>query len=343
MKIRTRNKNRKRSHLFLILCGICCLLAAGTMGCYSVEPLSEKDAENGQDKIQVLCTTFPLYDWTRQVAGGADTVEVSLLLDGGVDMHSYQASAADIAKISSCDMLVYVGGVSDQWLIDMLKNHAGKDTVLVNLTEVLEEHVREEELVEGMQESHENGETDGEYDEHVWLSLNNAVISCGAVRDGLCAIDAENAQFYEARCREYTDKLLELDKEYRDMVENAKRDTVLFADRFPFLYLMKDYDIRYYAAFPGCSSETAASFETVAFLAEKLKEERLGCVLTIENAENGPALELARTIIENAGVQAKVLSMDSMQSAAKKQIDDGMTYYSVMEQNLSVLKEAMNE
>lgn len=330
--------------------GLVCIMFCtflGSLGCYGVMPLGmEQDSDDTEDKIQVICTTFPLYDWTRELVKEADNIEVSLLLDNGADMHSYQASAADIAEISSCDMLVYVGGTSDAWLEDVLRNNGNDGRVLVNLSEALSGTVRREEYAEGMQqENHTGGEFDEEYDEHIWLSVKNAILSCGAVKNGLCIADAENADLYETNCTAYTDRLSRLDAAYTDMVREAKHDTVLFADRFPFLYLMKDYDIRYYAAFPGCSSETAASFETVAFLAGRLQEERLGCVITLENAENSFAGGLARTIIQNAQTQTQiqVLSMDSMQSVTKAQIAEGMTYYSVMEHNLEVLSQAMNE
>lgn len=336
MKIKQR-QNR------IWICVLFCMVL-GLTACYGVTPLESQESGQKDKKVQVLCTTFPLYDWTRQIVGESDTVTVSLLLDSGVDMHSYQASANDIAKITSCDMLVYVGGTSDVWLSDMLRKNPDEKITVINLTEALKDAVREEELVEGMQNKEHSGtEHEEEYDEHVWLSVKNAILSCDAVKNGLCNVDAANADRYEANCKVYTEQLSQLDKAYSDMVKNAKQRTVLFADRFPFLYLMKDYDIMYYAAFPGCSSETAASFETVAFLAGKLKEERLGCVLTLENAENGFALPLAQTIIENAGAEAKVLAMNSMQSVTRAQIDAGMTYYDVMEQNLAVLKEAMNE
>lgn len=330
--------DRKLLCNFAILC-ICFMMT----GC-GVMPLDTGNDQGGTDRLQVICTTFPLYDWTREIAGGSDAVEVSLLLDNGVDMHSYQPSAADIARISSCDMLVYAGGTSDAWLEDVIRNNTDGNVVLVNLMQVLGDTLREEEYVEGMQgNEHASGGHDEEYDEHVWLSIRNAVLSCEAIKNGLCSIDAGNGDLYEIHCREYTDRLNRLDAAYAGMVEEAGKDTLLFADRFPFLYLMKDYDIRYYAAFPGCSSETAASFETVAFLAARLREEEIGTVLTLENGEGGFSGELAETIIRNAGVPAQVLSMNSMQSVTKAQIDSGITYYSVMEQNLEVLKKAMNE
>jgi len=315
----------------------------GLSGCAGEGPMEDG---NSDGRIQVICTTFPLYDWTREIVGEADNIQLSLLLDNGVDMHSYQASAADIAKISSCDVLVYVGGTSDEWIEDVLKNRTNKDMLVVDLMEVLSGSIREEELAEGMQQElhfHAEGEHEEEYDEHVWLSVKNAILSCEAIKDSLCSVDTENAELYEAQYLDYVERLTQLDAEYKDMVKEAEKDVVLFADRFPFLYLMEDYKIRYYAAFPGCSSETEASFETVAFLAGKLKEERITMVLTLENEQDSFAGNLARTIIDNAGITAQVCSMNSMQTVTKKQIVDGITYYSVMKENFEVLKKAMNE
>lgn len=326
--------------------GILCVISGMILGLSGCAAAPSGMDMNFDGRIQVICTTFPLYDWTREIVGDADNIELSLLLDNGVDMHSYQASAADIAKISSCDVLVYVGGTSDKWIEDVLKNSTNENMTVVNLMEVLSGNIREEEVVEGMQEElhfHEDGEHEEEYDEHVWLSVKNAILSCEAIRDSLCSVDTGNADLYEVHYRDYTDRLLELDAEYADMVKEAETDVVIFADRFPFLYLMEDYGIRYYAAFPGCSSETEASFETVAFLAEKLKEENITAVLTLENEQDSFAGSLAQTIINNAGVTAQVLSLNSMQSVTRAQITEGMTYYSVMEENLEILRKAMNE
>lgn len=328
-----------------ILCAISSLIL-GISGCVAATPSGMDKGDNSDGKIQVICTTFPLYDWTREIVGETDNIELSLLLDNGVDMHSYQASAADIARISSCDVLVYVGGTSDDWIEDVLKNRTNGNMTVINLMEVLSSSVREEEVIEGMQEelhAHEDGEHEKEYDEHVWLSVKNAVLSCEAIKNALCSADTGNADLYEVHYRDYAERLSQLDAEYADMVKAAGTDVVLFADRFPFLYLMEDYGIRYYAAFPGCSSETEASFETVAFLAGKLKEENIAAVLTLENGQDSFAGSLAQTVINNAGVTAQIFSMNSMQSVTKEQITEGMTYYSVMEGNLETLRKAMNE
>ena len=472
-------------------------------------------------KLKVVTTIFPAYDWVRAILGDkADNAEVTMLLDNGVDLHSYQPTADDIVRISDCDLFVYVGGESDGWVENALKNAANRNMKVINLLEVLGDSVKTEETVEGMQEAehahdhskevstfedhevqdrslsdwagswqsaypfaldgtlddafaamaeegemtadeyktyyqngyktditnidiagdhiaftyedgkkvgsdykyigyyiqnwstgtkaamyrfeavdrtsgapiyiefndhmiesaapehfhirmsnesfdaivdpekswptffpadmtgedlcehmeghgHDHGE---EKDEHVWLSLKNAQALCVTLADALCAIDPDNKNTYIANAAAYRDKLAALDADYKAAVDGAAHKTVLFGDRFPFRYLVDDYGLRYYAAFAGCSAETEASFETVSFLAKKVDELGLPCVLTIEGKNH----KLAETIVQStAGKNQKVLTMDSMQSMTSKDVANGATYLSVMERNLSVLKEAL--
>ena len=469
-------------------------------------------------KLKVVTTIFPEYDWVRAILGDkAENAEVTMLLDNGVDLHSYQPTADDIVKISDCDLFVYVGGESDSWVENALKNAANRNMKVINLLEALGDSVKTEETVEGMQEdghdhghSHDeqltendiedrtlsdfagawkslhpyllngdldkfcehraeededednsttkdtylekykaswqcdaekisiNGDTitftyadgktvsaeytyagyqpkrndegkirsvryqfettsadapkyvqfndhghepehfhiyfgnDGfdalmsaktnpffvkdalsvedildelmghdhgeEKDEHVWLSLKNAKMLVGAIADALQELDPDNKDTYAANASAYIEKLSALDGAYQSAVDGAARKTVLFGDRFPFRYLVDDYGLRYYAAFAGCSAESEASFETVSFLAKKVDELKLPCVLTIEGKNH----KLAETIVQStAGKNQKVLTMDSMQSMTSKDAANGATYLSVMEQNLSVLKEAL--
>ena len=468
-------------------------------------------------KLKVVTTIFPEYDWVRAILGDkAENAEVTMLLDNGVDLHSYQPTADDIVKISDCDLFVYVGGESDGWVENALKNAANKNMKVINLLEVLGDSVKTEETVEGMQEDghghshdeqlteddikdrtlsdfagawkslhpyllngdldkfcqhraeededrsttkdtylekyktswqcdaekisiegnnitftyadgktvsaeytyagyqpkrndegkirsvryqfettsadapkyvqfndhgHEPGEAehfhiyfgnDGfdalmsaktnpffvkdtlsvedildelmghdhgeEADEHVWLSLKNAKTLVGAISNALQEFDPDNKDTYATNAAAYIEKLSALDGAYQSAVDGAAHKTVLFGDRFPFRYLVDDYGLRYYAAFAGCSAETEASFETVSFLAKKVDELGLPCVLTIE----GKNPKLAETIVQStAGKNQKVLTMDSMQSMTSKDAANGATYLSVMEQNLSVLKEAL--
>lgn len=278
----------------------------------------------------------------REILGDkVDHAEVTMLLDNGVDLHSYQPTADDIIKISDCDLFIYVGGESDGWVEDALKEAANKDMQVINLLDVLGEQVKEEEVVEGMEAEEEESEDEDEpeYDEHVWLSLKNAETLCNTITDALEEIDPANKDAYAANAASYLEKLAALDGEYQTVVDNAARKTVLFGDRFPFRYLVDDYGLSYYAAFAGCSAETEASFETISFLAGKVDELGLPCVLTIEGAQH----KIAETIVQNSAAKNQsILTLDSMQSTTSADAVNGTTYLSVMESNLDVLKQALN-
>ena len=486
----------------------------------NAKPAAEKAPEKS---LKIVTTIFPEYDWVREVLGDqAENDELTMLLDNGVDLHSYQPTADDIVKISDCDLFIYVGGESDGWVDDALKNATNKNMKVIDLLEVLGDSVKAEEVVEGMQETeHDHGHdhskevstfeddevqdrslsdwagdwqsaypfaldgtlddafaamaeegemTADEYktyyqngyktditniniegdhiaftyedgkkvgsdykyigyyiqnwstgtkaamyrfeavdrtsgapiyiefndhmiesaapehfhirmsnesfdaivdpekswptffpadmtgedlcehmeghghdheeeaDEHVWLSLKNAKTLVTAIADALQELDPDNKDTYAANTSAYIEKLSALDGAYQSAVDGAARKTVLFGDRFPFRYLVDDYGLSYYAAFAGCSAESEASFETVSFLAKKVDELGLPCVLTIEGKNH----KLAETIVQStAEKNQKMLTMDSMQSMTSKDVANGATYLSVMEQNLSVLKEAL--
>lgn len=322
------------------------LLATGILGgCGKAEfsSISAPSAsQSGSKPLKIVTTIFPEYDWVREILGDkADHAEVTMLLDNGVDLHSYQPTADDIIKISDCDLFIYVGGESDGWVEDALKEATNKEMQVINLLDVLGEQVKEEEVVEGMEAEEEESEDENEpeYDEHVWLSLKNAETLCNAITDALEEIDPANKDAYATNAASYLEKLAALDGEYQTVVDNAARKTVLFGDRFPFRYLVDDYGLSYYAAFAGCSAETEASFETISFLAGKVDELRLPCVLTIEGAQH----KIAETIVQNtAEKNQSILTLDSMQSTTSTDVANGTTYLSVMESNLDVLKQALN-
>ena len=297
-------------------------------------------------KLNIVTTIFPEYDWTRAILGDrADDVNLTMLLDNGTDLHSFQPAVKDIMKVSSCDLLIYVGGESDQWIEDALESAQNKDMKTINLMEVLGDSIKEEETVEGMQESdhdhdhdHED-EEEKEYDEHVWTSMRNAEVICDAIAATLEEMDPENKEIYQSNAETYKEKLSALDEEYQETVDSAKQKTLIFADRFPFRYLVDDYGLNYYAAFSGCSAESEASFKTVTFLAGKVDELGVKSVLTMEKSDD----RIAQTVIENTKAKdQKILQLNSMQSITSEEIADGATYLSVMEDNLGVLKEALN-
>ena len=325
------------------------------LGCGSV---FAKKAKAETNKLKVVTTIFPEYDWARQVIGEkADNVELTFLLDNGVDLHSFSPSVKDIAKIQEADIFVYVGGESDEWVDEVLKNVKKPNQKVINLLEVLGDKVKAEEIVEGMQHEHhhhdEHGhddhdehehhdehhhEEDEELDEHVWLSLKNAQILTSAITSALCEVDAKNAEVYKKNLASYNAKLAALDAKYEEAVNASSKNTLLFGDRFPFRYMVEDYNLKYFAAFTGCSAESEASFKTIVFLSEKVNEFGLNTVCQIETG-NG---KIAKTVISNSkNKKAKVLTFDSLQSTTAKQIKKGATYLGAMEKNLEVLKEAL--
>ena len=315
------------------------MLVGALAGC------GKQNDTNQTDKLSIVTTIFPEYDWVREILGDkADNAEITMLLDNGVDLHSYQPTADDIVKISDCDLFIYVGGESDEWVEDALRNAANGNMKVINLLEVLGDSVKTEEIVEGMQEAeheHEDAEEhehEEEADEHVWLSLKNAKMLVRVISKALQELDPDNKDIYAANADAYVKKLSALDAEYQAAVDAASNKTILFGDRFPFRYLVDDYGLRYYAAFVGCSAETEAGFETISFLAKRVDELKLPCVLTIEGAQH----KIAETVVRNTTAKnQRVLTMDSMQSTTTQDVKNGTTYLSVMEKNLSVLKEAL--
>ena len=288
-------------------------------------------------KIDIIATIFPEYDWVMNVVGDKkEDINVKLLLDNGVDLHSYQPSFKDITSISKCDLFIYVGGESDEWVEDVLKDAKNKDMLTINLMDVLGDKKKEEELIEGMEGEEEEEEV--EYDEHVWLSLKNAELFVNTIADAIGKLDAENASYYKANATSYVANLVALDAQYAAAVAAGSKNTVVFADRFPFRYLVDDYNLKYYAAFVGCSAEANASFKTIAFLAGKVDELGLNVILIIESSDGG----IANSVKEaTTNKNQQIMVMDSIQSATTKEYKSGRNYLSIMTKNLDVLKEAI--
>lgn len=311
-----------------------------------------------QKKVSIVATTYPQYDWLKNVLGSRlDAVNLKLLIKNGTDLHSYKPSAQDIAAIASADMVVYVGGESDEWIEKALSATPKAGRVQVNLMEALGDRVKEEEFVEGMQaedehehhhkhgeeaEEHEDGHhhhEKAENDEHIWLSLKNAEILVKNLAEAVAKLDTANASEYHMNAALYVAKISALDAQYRAAVDSANFKTILFGDRFPFRYLVDDYGIKYFAAFVGCSAESEASFETVAFLAGKMDSLALPAIFAIDGS-NG---KIARAILDASkkSKETPVLTLNSMQSVTDAQMQAGADYLSIMRENLEVLKKAI--
>ena len=307
------------------------VLIVSAAGCSKTQQASSKG-------ISVVCATAPLYDWTRKITEGTDGTDLSLIIGNGTDLHSFQPSAKDIISIKNADVLIYVGGESDGWIRDALKEPANKNRQVVCLMDILKDAIVEEEVVEGMEgeeeDGHEEHEEGPEYDEHVWMSLRLTRRSCKAIEEALEKVSSSNAAKYKANLDAYDKKLSELDKKYEEMVKGARLDTMVVCDRYPFRYLAEDYKLKYSAAFVGCSAETEASFETVKFLADKVKALDSKAVLIIDNSDG----KLAKTVLETAGKSSvKVEVLDSMQSCGAD-----LDYIKTMTENLEKLKTALS-
>lgn len=303
------------------------LLTAAFAGC------SGKKPEDG--KLKIITTIYPVYEWVCRVTAGTQNTDVSLLLNKGVDMHSFQPTTKDIVNISSCDVFVYVGGESDEWVGDVLRDASNKNMLTLNLMDALGSLAREEEAVEGMQGEEEEANGEAEYDEHIWLSLKNASVLTSYIAEKLGEKDAANKSAYDNNAKKYTADLNALDSRYAEAVKTAKHDTLIFADRFPFRYMTADYNLKYYAAFSGCSAESEASFKTLVFLADKLKELQLDKLMILDGSDGN----IARAVMDTAGTKnAEILTLNSMQS----EIGESDSYLGIMENNLTVLQQALN-
>ena len=357
------------------------------------------DKKPEQTKLSIVTTIYPEYAWVKEILGQrADSVELTLLIKNGVDLHSYKPTAQDIAKIASANMVVYVGGESDKWIKDALAATPKKGRSEINLMEALGDRVKAEEIVEGMEgfetkderretkeisseeehhhhhhheehaeehehehhsehaEAHEHDEHHSEHaeahehhhdheheienDEHVWLSLKNAEIFVQKITVELAKLDLAHATAYKDNATDYIARIKALDSDYRTAIESASRKTILFGDRFPFRYLVDDYGIKYYAAFVGCSAESEASFETIAFLAGKMDSDSLPAILTIEKGNK----KIANAVLAASknSKNAQILIINSMQAVTEQQIAEGESYLSIMQTNLEILKKALN-
>ena len=303
---------------------------------FSAIPATVGCARRDDGKITVICTVFPIYDWVRNVVGDSDAVEVKLLVSNGADLHSFQPSADDIISIRDAEVIVRVGGAADAFLNDILPEcDKIKDVCLMNSPGVT--------VRESLKESHSHTEGDGHFhasDEHIWLSLKNAKAAVSAICETLCGLDGENAEKYKENAEAYTERLATLDAAYTEATANKMVKKMIFADRFPFIYMTEEYGIEHIAAFEGCSTESDASFETVMRLSSRLDEWGLDFVAVTESSDK----RLAEAVINASSKKnAQILVFDSMQSVTNADISAGKTYVGIMESNLQALKIAVGE
>ena len=304
------------------------LCAALLTGCGA---LSADPAEDG--RLRIVTTLFPYYDFARAIAG--ERAEITLLLVPGREAHSFEPTPLDAVTISRADVFVCNGGESEEWVEDML-DAAGEDIgTVVRMMDHIQ--TREEEFVEGMQgaENEEEDEEEPEYDEHIWTSPRNAVLLCNALCDALCDADPAGAATYRANCAAYTGQLAELDGRFTALRAGAKRDLLVFADRMPLLYFCGAYDLRYRAAFHGCSTDTEPSLATLKDLIDKVAEENIPVVYTVDLDSK----KIAEVVAEATG--AEIDTLYSLQTVSRTDFDRGETYLTMMERNLTALERGL--
>lgn len=326
---------KKLVSIFLSTVIICSLFSIS--GCGKTEKV-----QNSDGKISIVTTIFPYYDFVRQLAG--DKADVRLLLSPGSDPHSYEPTPSDIVAIENCDLFIYNGGESDEWVDGVLSSIENKNVKVMKMMEYVtlrheqsmdhnHEHAEHEDMDDNDEgHDHEEGE---EYDEHIWTSIRNAERMSASIADELISLDSKNSDYYNEKKADYISSLDSLDKKFTEVANNKKRDTLVFGDRFPFLYFVSNYDLGYECAFPGCSHETEPSTAVVSHLIDFTRENNIPVVFYLELSSG----KIAQIISEDSS--AKTMQFSSCHNVTKEDFENGATYISVMEQNLEALKEAL--
>lgn len=315
-----RNKTIAKTSLAALLFGAVCVV---------VFLLAKPQTQT--DQLKIVSTIFPGYDFARTIAG--DNANITMLIYPGSEIHSFEPSPQDIINIQDSDVFIYVGGESEAWVEKIIANLDTNRTKIVRMMDAVD--LVKEELVEGMEPEHED-EDEAEYDEHVWTSPLNAIKIVESIRDALVNADPQNANYYQTATADYTKQLAQLDSDIRTMLSNTAHHTLIFGDRFPLRYFVEEYNLQYYAAFPGCSDQTEASTATLAFLINKIKSENIKYIFTIELSSQA----VARTIAAETGTE--ILEFHSLHNISKSDFDSGKTYLQIMQQNLTNLKRALN-
>ncbi len=290
-------------------------------------------ANNQSKKINVVTTIFPIYDFVRQIAG--DQVNLTMLLPPGAESHSYEPTPQDIIKIHNSNLFLYVGGDSDAWVNSILKSTNKDKMNIMTLMDCVT--TVEEESVEGMQaEEDEEKGADPELDEHVWTSPKNAILIVKKITNQLCKIDSSHSKVYKSNSDAFIQKLTKLDQEIKYVVDHSHRKEIIVGDRFPFRYFVDAYGLKYYAAFPGCSTDTEPSAATVSFLIDKVKEDKIPVIFHIELSNE----QMCDSISKATGAKKELLN--AVHNVTKDDFKAGVTYLDLMERNVKILKEALN-
>lgn len=318
---------------FISILSALCLGTAVLTGCGAEQ--APVDGEESADKVNIVCTTFPQYDWVMNLLGEAsEQADVTLLVKNNADIHNYQPSAQDMISMKEADLFIYVGGESDAWVSDLMKADNKLAEKALSMSDVL----LEKEMLECADHDHEEAEHEHEYDEHVWLSLENAEVLCEYIAEELCELIPDSKDEILNCTAAYVSELQDLNAEYQSAVQESAHHPLIFGDRFPFCYLAADYDLEYYAAYTGCNAEIEVGFDTIVELAGKVDELESDYLLVIDGSDRS----IAKTILESAKRKdVEILELDSIQSVSWEDVQSGASYIEIMKANLEVLKKAL--
>ena len=287
------------------------------------------------DKIQVVVSNFASYDFVRAIIGESDSVELIFLLGAGKDTHSYEPTAQDLIKLQNSDLFVYIGGETEKWADKVLSSLELENTKIICIADYVD--TIEEQEIDGAEPEDEEEEEDGAFDEHIWTSPENAIKMVEILKQQVAELDSENSEKYQQNAQNYIAQIREVDGKIQEIVDNRVRDRLIFADKMPMQYFINYYGLGVSAAFSGCSTETEPSASTIAYLENKVKEEKIPVVLYIELNDG----RVAKTIAGEAGRDCQAMKIQTLHNVSKDDFDNGETWVSLMTRNIEVLKKAL--
>lgn len=300
--------------------------------------IGNKEIKKDKNKIKVVVTNFATYDFVRQIAG--ENIELQFLLEPGVEAHSYDPTAKDLVEIQEADLFIYIGGEVEQWaerILDTLNTNTTKTICLLNMVELLEE----QEVNGTEKHEHNNEETINSFDEHIWTSPENAIKLVEELSNLLAQNDSKNAKTYKENAKKYIEEIKDVQSKIQNIVNNRKRDRLVFGDRMPMQYFLKEFGLTASAAFNGCSTDAEPSSSTIAYLVEKVKEENIPVILYIELGDGKVANVIAENVKSKYNIDVKVMQIQTFHNISKKDFENGESYVSLMNRNLDVLEKAL--
>lgn len=333
--------NKKKIGIIILII----MILSAVWGVFAYGIKNKQTVATNNDKLNIVVTGFPQYDFARAVA--KDNANIKMLIKPGVETHSYEPTPQDIQEIENADLFIYTGSMNDEWVDGILNSINSKEFNTVKLEECVtllesddkhnhsHEHDEDEHIEDLEEDESTHSHSEIEYDEHVWTSPKNAIKIIEKIETVLCELDKNNESQYTKNAEEYISEINEIDKEISDIVDHAKRKTLVFGDRFPFKYFVEEYGLEYEAAFSGCSDEMEPSADTISYLVNFIQKEGIPVVLYVELSNQ----KVANTLAEETNT--KTMCLNSVHNTTQEEFENGVTYVSKMRENIETLKFAL--